>query len=185
MSNSNNLQPNPYEQQQNTFTDFRSPQQIQLDLPAHLIPRQPESEVSWRQRAKNEAKEKVSALKFNGLIDFWLKVFNFKGLSTRWDYFITHVVYGLISVILAFVGLIVDAVVLKGGNTVLTLTVFTILAVGFIPNLSLRVRRLRDAGYSPWWLLLHLIGFNLIPELLCLLLPTSKLVEKERRMGKW
>lgn len=160
MSNTN-LQPNPYEQQPTIFIKDKYSQQVNLAPAAHTIP-----------RPTVEKQKKLRLPKTNGPVDFWRRAFDFTGTSTRWDYLSSQLVYWFIVVIFAVVSAIV-AGLLRGDSTIATVAILIILAVGFIPNVSLRVRRLRDAGYSPWWLLLHLIGFNLIPELLCLLLPTS------------
>ena len=124
-------------------------------------------------------------------IDFWKRAFDFRGRSTRSDYwwfFLANIiVYGILVVVFVFVPLFIDAandpVILNNSAELrkmfLTfswpLTIFDWIIR--IPRLSLQFRRLRDAGFHPAWGLLscldlvrNLAFFSLIGSIILLIM---------------
>ena len=92
----------------------------------------------------------------------WQKYFQFGGKSTRAEYwwfalfaYIIGVAVGLIDVALGIDKIFGESVSLFGGPFQMAYTVFF-----FIPQLSLLVRRFRDAGVSPFWLIPGLIPMS-------------------------
>ena len=98
------------------------------------------------------------------LKDFWFRSFDFKGTSTRKDFWIAEAWLLLIS---PFVMLMGFTFFLDGGgfdnDKDLTLYLITPLyllgIISSIPNLSIQVRRLRDAARNPWWILISFVPF--------------------------
>lgn len=95
---------------------------------------------------------------------FWKKYFNFKGVSTRsefWWMVLINVLIGLIFIV-AFGGAAFAAGLLSGhGPKVVSLAAIIGLIIAFvyylatiIPIISLHFRRYRDAGFTPWFLLI-------------------------------
>ena len=100
-------------------------------------------------------------------VDAFKKAFDFQGRANRTQYWMFFLVYFIITFIL-------EAVMMRGGQNLGPIVGF-ILAIWFlvlfIPSLSIAVRRLRDAGKSPWWVLivfLPVIGWIWLIILLCL-----------------
>lgn len=92
----------------------------------------------------------------------WQQYFKFSGKSTRAEYwwialfaYLVGVAVGLIDVALGIDKIFGDSVSLLGGPFELAFTLFF-----FIPQLSLLVRRFRDAGVSPYWLIPGLIPIS-------------------------
>ena len=90
---------------------------------------------------------------FSGKADrkhFWLFVlFNF-------------LVFLVLSIVLGFFG--------KAGDVVYFLCQLALL----FPSLGIAARRLRDGGFSPWWLLIALTGIGALVLLVFYLLPSKK-----------
>lgn len=124
-------------------------------------------------------------------IDFWKRAFDFRGRSTRSDYwwfFLANIiVYSILVVVFVFVPLFIDAAnkpaILNNSAELrkmfLTfswpLTIFDWIIR--IPRLSLQFRRLRDAGFHPAWGLLscldlvrNLTFFSLIGSIVLLIM---------------
>ena len=119
-------------------------------------------------------------------IDFWKRAFDFSGRSTRPDYWWVYLINVIINTILV-VGFVLipffssvsndpailydSAEIQKMNNqTELQKIIFSYAwplmlfsLIELIPQLSLQIRRLRDAGFHPAWVLLSYIG--LIPFL--------------------
>lgn len=72
------------------------------------------------------------------------------------------VVFFVLSLILGFFG--------KAGSIVYFLCQLAIV----LPSLGIAARRLRDGGFSPWWLLLILTGIGALVLLVFYLLPSKK-----------
>lgn len=124
-------------------------------------------------------------------IDFWKRAFDFRGRSTRSDYwwfFLANIiVYGILVVVFVFVPLFIDAandpVILNNSAELRKMFLtFSWPIVIFdwiirIPRLSLQFRRLRDAGFHPAWGLLscldlvrNLAFFSLIGSIILLIM---------------
>lgn len=68
---------------------------------------------------------------------------DFTGTSTRREFWMFVLVYFIADVIIS----LIDSTVL--------LTIFWIVTI--VPSVAITVRRLRDAGFSPWWAFIGLI----------------------------
>lgn len=80
----------------------------------------------------------------------WKRAFDFSGRTSRIDYWTAVGVNILIVIVVS----IIDAFIMTqifGDNA--TLATFIYGLAFFIPGLALVIRRLRDAGRTPWWLL--------------------------------
>lgn len=95
-----------------------------------------------------------------GIIDYWRKMFDYKGKSGRKNFWlgsianalILYAVFYILSYILAFIGGFFDADVATVENFFVFLFVIEFIFY-FLASLSAIVRRLRDAGISPWWII--------------------------------
>ena len=111
-------------------------------------------------------------------IDFWKRAFDFRGRSTRPDYWWAYLVNVIIITILTvfcvlipfFSNVDLSDPALLNNSTELQKIIITYAwplmlfsLIELIPQLSLQIRRLRDAGFHPVWVLLSYIG--LIPIL--------------------
>ena len=124
-------------------------------------------------------------------IDFWKRAFDFSGRSTRPDYWWVYLINVIISTILV-VGFVlipffsnvshnpailndsteIQKMILKYMSPIM---IFSLIEL--IPQLSLQIRRLRDAGFHPAWVLLSYIGlirilaiFSLIGSIVLLIM---------------
>lgn len=73
---------------------------------------------------------------------------DFKGRATRKEYWMFELIYILFFVVIWI------AETLAGLPAIFT-TAFWLLTI--IPALAFELRRFRDAGFNPWWVLLYLI----------------------------
>ena len=111
-------------------------------------------------------------------IDFWKRAFDFRGRSTRPDYWWAYLVNVIIITILTvfcvlipfFSNVDLSDPALLNNSTELQKIIITYAwplmlfsLIELIPQLSLLIRRLRDAGFHPAWVLLSYIG--LVPIL--------------------
>ena len=110
-------------------------------------------------------------------IDFWKRVFDFRGRSTRPDYWWVYLINVIINTILV-VGFVLipffsnvsnDPAILNDSSEIQKMILkymspaMIFWLITLIPQLSLQFRRLRDAGIHPAWGLLSCIGF--VPNL--------------------
>ena len=80
---------------------------------------------------------------------FWNRSFDFKGRSTRKDYWLA-----VLSNIIVFFFLALLAKLLSDQSTNLLFIYFTF---SYVPSLSLSIRRLHDVGKSWHWIFIQLI----------------------------
>ena len=92
----------------------------------------------------------------------WQKYFQFGGVSTRAEYwwwrlfaYMVSVAVGLIDVALGIDKIFGDSFTLLGGPFEIASLLFF-----FIPDLTILVRRFRDAGVSPYWLISGLVPIS-------------------------
>ncbi len=105
--------------------------------------------------------------------DFYRKFFDFKGVASRRNFWLcvgfntlTFFVLTITSILIAY-SIPILHVISYLPNLYLLLI--------FIPNLALLVRRIRDTGYSLWWLTIYLIPIiGLIILLILTLLPSKR-----------
>lgn len=90
---------------------------------------------------------------------FWVKSFVFEGKTNRVDFWLAAAANVIILVI--FLALIAILVALVGDSVAIApIALVVIYSVAtIVPNISIQVRRLRDAGFNPWLLLVSLIPY--------------------------
>ena len=125
-------------------------------------------------------------------IDFWKRAFDFRGRSTRPDYWWAYLVNVIIITILTvfcvlipfFSNVDLSDPALLNNSTELQKIIITYAwplmlfsLIELIPQLSLQIRRLIDAGFHPAWVLLSYIGlirilaiFSLIGSIVLLIM---------------
>ena len=112
-----------------------------------------------------------------GISKFWAKLFDFKGKSTRlefWSgYLVNLVIYAVIGILLS--KLYEEMNQYDSPPIFIIWVVYSILLV--IGIISSIIRRLRDAGMHPAAFLLLFIPFGNIVIIVCLFLPTKVNVE--------
>lgn len=94
---------------------------------------------------------------------------DFGGKATRTQYWLFVLFYVIIGAVLSVLG--------NMDNVIGTLfaIVYAVFSLGLLlPALAIQARRLRDGGFSPWWLLLMLTGIGALVLLVMYLLPSKK-----------
>ena len=89
---------------------------------------------------------------------FWTKAFDFKGRSTRseywWAYLANTIIYFLLAIFIDI------ASVIDYFLELLFTFIFLLYALGqFIPSISICIRRVRDIGKGWQWIFINLIPF--------------------------
>ena len=90
---------------------------------------------------------------------FWLKSFDFKGKTNRQQFWLVSALNVIIILILASIAV---ALGMLYGNSAITIPVALAFVYAFatiVPSISIQVRRLRDAGLSPWLIVCSLIPY--------------------------
>lgn len=88
-------------------------------------------------------------------LKMWKNTFNYRGISSRKDYWLAILLHYIIYLILMISICLID----ETNETVLILAsipAYTYLFIGIFPGISLTTRRLHDIGISGWWQLLSL-----------------------------
>ena len=98
--------------------------------------------------------------------------FNFSGKSSRREYWVAMLFNCIVSALLfvLVLPLVFDVDLMITAYISLT-TLYEVLL--FVPMLSLTVRRLRDAGKSPWWIFISLTFIGSIILLVWLAMPSE------------
>ncbi|MFT3985991.1 MAG: DUF805 domain-containing protein [Lachnospiraceae bacterium] len=108
-----------------------------------------------------------------GISKFWSRLFDFKGKSTRrefWPgYLVNLVIYGVVGTLLS--RLLEEMNRYDSPPIFIILAVYSILLI--IGDISAIIRRLRDAGIHPAVLLLLFFPVGNIAVIVCLFLPTK------------
>ena len=125
-------------------------------------------------------------------IDFWKRAFDFSGRSTRPDFWWAYLVNVIIITILTVFCVLIpffsnvdfsDPALLNNPTELQKIIIIyawplmLFSLIELIPQLSLQIRRLRDAGFHPAWVLLSYIGlirilaiFSLIGSIVLLIM---------------
>jgi uncharacterized membrane protein YhaH (DUF805 family) len=95
----------------------------------------------------------------NSYRSFWRKSFDYKGRTERADFWLAVganaiVIIAVLALGALLVGLWGDSAT---AGPIAFLVIYSLAAI--LPNISIQARRLRDAGFSPWLLLLSLIPY--------------------------
>lgn len=103
------------------------------------------------------------------LIEPYRRYADFRGRSTRADYWWFVLLYAVTSIVVGLVGVLIDYVI--GQQWVTGLFIFVLLLGSLLPNLALTARRIHDAGYSGWFQLLGLVPLGGFVVLIFCILP--------------
>lgn len=107
---------------------------------------------------------------------FWMNYVNFKGRSTRSDYWYSLLVHYIISFILGFVAGFIPN--LEGVMSIIT-AVYALAIV--VPSIAICVRRLHDINKSGWF---YLMGFiPLVGIIILLVFFCTASVDENNRYG--
>ncbi len=89
-------------------------------------------------------------------VKFWKNYVNFSGKSNRPDFWWAFLCNIIVSILIGVVGALIGFPIL---GTIFSLAIL-------IPQISITVRRLRDAGFHWAWILLELTGIGAIVVLI-------------------
>ena len=117
---------------------------------------------------------KTLDLTLNYLKNYFAKGFDFKSKIARKEYFISQLLV-LVSIILlvilfSFISFLSSAI-----GTVLGFVLVFYLLAALWCQLPLSVRRLRDAGFNPWWVLVGVLPFGGLALFIMHCQPSKKL----------
>lgn len=96
---------------------------------------------------------------------FWKNSFDFKGRTRRADYWLAGLANAIAALALFIISLLFVALVGDFAPVAPSIILPVYAAFTIVPNISISIRRLRDAGFSPWLVLLTFapyIGFVLL-----------------------
>ena len=138
------------------------------------------------ERKKHYLIKKPYLKKFSHLEEFWKLSFVFKDKTKRSDFWITQLFIFLIYIILVAIGICLFADInygwgwdlysfrWTGVGPYILIPIFTFSIVSLIPSISLQVRRLRDVGRNPLWMLINFVPFVGVIVLLIFYLSPSR-----------
>ena len=137
-------------------------------------PQQPAPQPPVVEDADDDEAEEVGFFQ-HYLVDCFLKPYaDFSGLTSRKDFWLCYVAMIVASIGLTGLVLLLMAVAGVSGGLIATI-LCSIVGLGMVvPGLAISVRRLRDAGLSPWLLLVSLVpGLGALALLIMYCLPTK------------
>ncbi|AVK80580.1 DUF805 domain-containing protein [Campylobacter fetus] len=74
---------------------------------------------------------------------YWMNFFEFNGVSSRKEFWIPVLINAILLIFLFAIPIIG----------------FLAIAVNLIGSIAISIRRLRDAGFNPWWFIISLLPF--------------------------
>ena len=137
-------------------------------------PQQPAPQPPVVEDADDDEAEEVGFFQ-HYLVDCFLKPYaDFSGVTSRKEYWLCYVAMIVASIGLTGLVLLLMAVAGVSGGLIATI-LCSIVGLGMVvPGLAISVRRLRDAGLSPWLLLVSLVpGLGALALLVMFCLPTK------------
>ena len=137
-------------------------------------PQQPAPQPPVVEDADDDEAEEVGFFQ-HYLVDCFLKPYaDFSGVTSRKEYWLCYVAMIVASIGLTGLVLLLMAVAGVSGGLIATI-LCSIVGLGMVvPGLAISVRRLRDAGLSPWLLLVSLVpGLGALALLVMYCLPTK------------
>lgn len=117
-----------------------------------------------------------------GFVDFWKNYFNFKDRTTRKDFWLTVLIYYLITFVLGMIFPGTSEVTENSYNFQMS-TVSSIWSIAtIIPYVAMSVRRLHDTNRSGWWYLIGLIP--IVGWIVLLVFYCKPAVDTDNKYGK-
>ncbi|MBM7616625.1 uncharacterized membrane protein YhaH (DUF805 family) [Weissella uvarum] len=112
--------------------------------------------------------------------EYWTQMFDYTDRTERKPFWIGYLGNGvLVGVIYIFLSFIIGAVtgfVDADENTMEAIVIIVLIIlylIYWIAGLAARTRRLRDAGFNPWWILLSFIPIASVVVFIMLFFPTK------------
>ena len=90
---------------------------------------------------------------------FWVKSFAFGGITRRSDFWLAYAGNVIVILFLLSLGFLSSALFGDSGTNTLFALVLIYVVASIVPNCSIQVRRLRDAGFNPWLILISLVPY--------------------------
>lgn len=105
--------------------------------------------------------KKASALELGSIYlkNYFIKGFDFKSKIARKEYFVSQLLAFLFIFVLFFISTFIGTFSDIAGQ-ILDLVSAFFLVLALWCQLPLSVRRLRDAGFNPWWVLIAILPFG-------------------------
>ena len=100
--------------------------------------------------------------------------FNFTGRATRAEYWWFYLIYLMVLCLAMFRDFSVMVASEQAGNLQIPMATVWVLFITLFPCLSVLVRRLHDAGFSGWWILVAFVPFGNFALLALACLPGEK-----------
>ena len=90
---------------------------------------------------------------------FWVKSFAFGGNTKRSEFWLAYAGNAIVVVFLLVLGFLLGSLLGDSDNVtpVALIVIYSVAAI--VPNVSIQVRRLRDAGFNPWLLLVSVVPY--------------------------
>lgn len=112
---------------------------------------------------------------------FWVKSFAFGGHTKRSDFWLfmagNTIVLLFLFFLAYFIAILFGHSSARGELALLTVLIYNIAAS--VPGISIQVRRLRDAGFNPWLILINLVPWVGPIVILAMCLQPSKVASPE------
>jgi len=110
---------------------------------------------------------------------FWVKSFAFEGKTDLADFWLAVAANAIVLILFLLFGRILVALIGDSATFAPFAPVVIYLIAAIVPNISIQVRRLRDAGFNPWLLLISLVPYVGGIILFVMYLQPSKLATHE------
>lgn len=165
------IQPQPVQPQQ-PQRPAPQPQPVYQPQPT---PNQPDPQPEAEEPQPEVEEYQPKGFLQNYLVDCFLKPYaDFSGVTSRKEFWLCYVAMIVASIGLTGLVLLLMAVAGVSGGLIATI-LCSIVGLGLVvPGLAISVRRLRDAGLSPWLLLVSLVpGLGALALLVMYCLPTK------------
>ena len=90
---------------------------------------------------------------------FWVKSFAFEGKTGRADFWLAAAANAIVLIVFLLLGAILVALIGDSATFAPLALVIIYSIAAIVPNITIQVRRLRDAGFNPWLLLISLVPY--------------------------
>lgn len=107
---------------------------------------------------------------------FWKNSFDFKGRTRRADFWLAGLANVLAALAFFIISLLFIALVGDFAPVVPSIILPVFVVATIVPSISIEARRLRDAGFSPWFLLLTFVPYVGLVLFIMFLQPSKAVV---------